>query len=116
MYPRTEYEMTQEDLEAILKACQPVPYMVMGGMAPRSQQENANAAWAALGEKMGFDSMTVQPSRKGDRFFTAVPSETEQHRTERLAREAEEKKRAEVKRLEAEIAEAQAKLTAILNS
>ena len=38
MYPRTNYEMTQEDLDRILDACNPVPYM------PRSAQENANAA------------------------------------------------------------------------
>jgi len=114
MYPRTNYEMTQEDLDAILAACKPVPYMVMGGMAPRSQQENANAAWEALGLKMGFDHMTVQPGH-GDRFFTAVPSETELHRAERIAREEEEKKRAEVKRLEAVVADAQARLSEILN-
>ena len=61
MYPRTSYEMTEADLEAILDACKPVPYMVIGGHAPSSQQDNANAAWARLGQKMGFDSMTVEP-------------------------------------------------------
>lgn len=66
-----EYEMTQEDLDALLNAMKPVPYMIIGGVAPRSQQENANAAWKALGEKMGFDYMTVRPNGKGDRFFTA---------------------------------------------
>jgi len=65
------YEMTQEDLDALLNAMKPVPYMIIGGVAPRSQQENANAAWKALGEKMGFDYMTVRPNGKGDRFFTA---------------------------------------------
>ena len=117
MYPRTNYEMTQEDLDAILDACKPVPLIALHiGGGPRSPQERANSAWAALGKKMGFDHMTVQPTGKGDRFFTAIPSETELHRTERLAHEAEEKKRAEVKRLEAVVADAQAKLTAILNS
>ena len=66
-----DYEMTQEDLDALLNAMKPVPYMIIGGVAPRSQQENANAAWKALGEKMGFDYMTVRPNGKGDRFFTA---------------------------------------------
>ena len=114
MYPRTNYEMTQEDLDAILDACKPVPLIMLNIGMPSSQQESANSAWAALGVKMGFDHMTVQPTGKGDRFFTAIPSETELHRTERLAREAEEKKRAEVKRLEGVVAEAQAKLTDIL--
>jgi hypothetical protein len=34
-------------------------------------QENANRAWAALGDEMGFDYLTVQPSARGDRHFTA---------------------------------------------
>jgi predicted TIM-barrel fold metal-dependent hydrolase len=69
---RKEFEMTEEDLNALLKACKPVPYMVIGGYVPRSPQENANDAWERLGKKMGFDHMTVRPiSGKGDRFFTA---------------------------------------------
>lgn len=71
---RKQFEMTQEDLDRILDACKPVPYMVFGGMPPRSPQENANAAWAELGSRLGFEHMTVQPSSKGDRFFTAEPS------------------------------------------
>lgn len=47
MYPRTEYEMSETQLAKLMEAFQPVAYMVVGGMAPRSQQENANAAWAA---------------------------------------------------------------------
>lgn len=75
---RKEFEMTQDDLDKILKACKPVPYMVVGGHAPRSPQEKANAAWAELGSCMGFESMTVKPvAGKGQRFFTAVPSEEE---------------------------------------
>ena len=70
-----EYEMSQKDLDELLDACKPVPYMIIGGVAPRSPQENANAAWKKLGEKMGFDHMTVRPSNKGKRFFTAVPKE-----------------------------------------
>lgn len=68
---RKEYEMTQAQLDQILEACKPVPYMVFGGMEPRSPQANSNDAWAALGGEMGFDHMTVRPNGKGDRFFTA---------------------------------------------
>lgn len=71
---RKEFEMTATDLAVLLKAMQPVPYMIVGGMAPTSLQENANAAWARLGAKMGFDPMTVRPNGKGDRFFTAEQS------------------------------------------
>jgi predicted TIM-barrel fold metal-dependent hydrolase len=53
----------------------PVPYMIIGGYAPRSRQENANDAWEALGREMGFKHMTVRPNGKGDRFFSAEPSE-----------------------------------------
>jgi len=84
MYPRTNYEMTKSDKKKLLDACQPVPYIVVGGILPRSPQENANSAWNALGEKMGFDHMTVRPiSGKSTEFFSAVPSETESQKTER---------------------------------
>lgn len=70
----TEFEMTQEDHAALIEACRaPVAIALNCGM-PRSQQENANAAWEALGKKMGFDHMTVRPSRHGqERFFWAEP-------------------------------------------
>lgn len=114
MYPRTNYEMTEEDLKAILDACKPVVAMMIGGHAPSSQQENANNAWAALGRKMGFDHMTVQPiSGKGNRFFTAVPSETEEARKERHEREAAEAKEREITRITGEIENLQMRLSAL---
>lgn len=70
-----EFEMTSEDLETLLNACKPVAMIMLQCGMPRSPQENANAAWAALGAKMGFDPMTVRPNGKGDLFFTAVPVE-----------------------------------------
>lgn len=68
-----EFEMTEDDLKAILEACKPTPVMYLSGGRSmfRSQQENANDAWETLGKKMGFKHMTVRPSRKGQRFFTA---------------------------------------------
>lgn len=72
---RKEYEMTEDDLKELLSACKPVPYIMVGGVTPRSPQENANAAWARLGKKMGFKPMSVRPSRGGDRFFSAEPIE-----------------------------------------
>lgn len=111
MYPRTEYEMTEDDLAELMEACKPVPAMMIGGYMPDSPQENANRAWQRLGEKMGFDSMSVQPiAGKGTRFFTAIPSETEEARQERLACEAEEKRLADIDRLQSEIAERQEQL------
>ena len=74
MEPRQEYEMTQKDLDEIMTACAPVVYMVFGGREPSSPQENSNRAWIRLGNKMGFDGMSVQPSMKGNCFFTAIPA------------------------------------------
>ena len=111
MYPRTNYEMTEEDLKELLDSCKPTPCMLIGSYIPSTPQENANRAWQTLGKKMGFDHMTVQPVQgKGQGFFTAVPSETEQQKTERLKQEAKEKRLVEMNRLEDEIVERQLKL------
>lgn len=113
MYPRVEYEMSKEDLEKLLEAMRPVICIKIGDYVPRSQQENANDAWRALGDKMGFDFMSVRPSEKGDRFFTAIPSETDSHRQERLKKEKEEQRIQEIKTLESEIKERQDKLQSL---
>ena len=71
---RQEYEMTAEDHTALLEACKPVPAMYLSGGMPMhsSPQENANEAWRKLGEKMGFDHMTVRPvNGKPTTQFTA---------------------------------------------
>lgn len=73
---RREYEMTADQHAKLMDACAPVPLMYLSGGMPmgRSQQENANDAWKALGDEMGFDHMTVQPvSGKPTTFFRAEP-------------------------------------------
>jgi len=103
--------MTEEDLNCILDAGKPTPVMKIGSYIGSSPQENANHAWATLGAKMGFDWQTVLPMEgHGERFFTAVPSETPEHRAERLAREAEEKRQAEMATLRSEIIAKEARL------
>lgn len=75
MSARREYELSAEDHRLLLEACRAVPYMVFGGVEPSSPQENANRAWAALGKRLGFDGMSVEPvPGKGARFFTAIPT------------------------------------------
>lgn len=75
---RKHFEMTEADLEKILEACRPVPMIMLHVGRHRSVQENANAAWAELGSRMGFDPMTVLPlTGQGQRFFTAMPVELE---------------------------------------
>lgn len=114
MYPRINYEMTEADLNAILDACKATPVMMIGGYCGSSPQENANRAWAALGEKMGFDAMTVQPVQgKGNRFFSAVPNETEEQKATRLAREKSAAVQDEICTLDREIGERQQRLDAL---
>lgn len=71
MGERKKFRMTEEQHETLLEACQPVRYMVVGGVPPRSPQENANAAWAVLGRELSFDSLTVEPDGADNRDFTA---------------------------------------------
>lgn len=110
MYPRTEYEMTQEDYDAIIEACKPVACMMVGDYVPRSPQENANAAWSTLGGKMGFDGASVRPCAKGHRFFTAIPTEPESVRKEREEMEAKEIWQRKIQSLRIEIEEKQREL------
>lgn len=112
MYPRTNYEITEDELKELLEACKPTIAIQIGNYSPASPQENANRAWRQLGEKIGFDYETVQPiSGKGYRFFSAIPSENDTQREERLKREAEKKRLFDIKRLEAEIEERQSELS-----
>lgn len=114
MYPRTNYEMTEADLQAILDACKPTVAIMVGGYSPPSQQENANSAWRKLGEKMGFDHMTVQPiAGKGSRFFSAVPTEPDEVRAARLEREEDEKRVAEIARMEVEVTRLQGEIAGL---
>lgn len=104
MYPRTKYEMTEEDLKELLEACKSVPMIALQCGPPSSPQENANNAWKALGNKMGFDHMTVEPEHgKGYRFFSAVPNENEKAKKERLEREKAETQQKEIKNIQEEI-------------
>lgn len=73
MANRENFEMTDDDLKELLEACKPTVCMLIGGYSPPTPQENANRAWANLGQQMGFDSMTVQSIKgKGDKFFSAI--------------------------------------------
>lgn len=65
------FEMTQDQLDQIIKHCKPVRMIALQCGTPKSPQENANDAWERLGKVMGFDHMTVRPNEKGDRFFSA---------------------------------------------
>lgn len=67
------FKMTQDDFNTIMDACKPAAAIALQCGMPRSPQENANAAWQALGDKMGFDHMTVQPAGPNMLYFQAEP-------------------------------------------
>jgi hypothetical protein len=74
----TEFEMIEGDLAELMDAVKPVPMIMLQCGTPPSVQANANAAWARLGKRMGFDPMTVRPSRNGQpRFFYAEQNKSE---------------------------------------
>jgi hypothetical protein len=69
---RKLYEMNEEQFIRLIEACKPVTYIVVGGVYPKSPQENAMDAWKDLGKEMGFDWETVVPCpTRGNRFFYA---------------------------------------------
>ncbi len=81
MGDRRNFEMSEDDLAELMArisaARQTSGMFLSGGMPMSSPQEAANAAWAALGKKMGFDPFTVAPASNGggNRYFSAVPVE-----------------------------------------
>ena len=73
---KKEFRLSDTQYNELMIACRPVPYMIIGGFAPRSRQENANAAWQALGKQMNFKWDTVEPvPGKSEFFFMAEPKE-----------------------------------------
>lgn len=75
---RREFELSQEQLDKLLKASEPVPYVIIGGVEPPHPQQNANAAWQELAAEMGFQWETVEPVEgKDQKFISAIPIETE---------------------------------------
>lgn len=75
---RKDFEMTQEQFDEIMKACKPQPMIAIHCGNPPSPQERANDAWGKLGKHLGFKHMTVQPTGKGERFFSAEAIEMHQ--------------------------------------
>lgn len=68
------YEMSEEQLQKIMDASEPVPMIALHCGPITSPQENANRAWQELGREMGFKWDTARPIRGEDhRIFTAEP-------------------------------------------
>ena len=70
---KVAFEMTDEQLEGLMNECKPVVMIALQCGTSSSLQENANRAWASLGNVMGFKPMTVEPIRgKSTKHFMAV--------------------------------------------
>ena len=68
---RLNYEMSQKEMDTLLAAMQPMPLIMLQCGTPKGIQERANDAWKVLGDKFGFDHMTVQPNGSNPLFFSA---------------------------------------------
>lgn len=73
---KTKYRLSEEDHKRLLEASRPVSYMVIGGHPPPSPYDNAMAVWRDLGQKMGFEWRTVEPTDDPMEFL-AVPTPEE---------------------------------------
>lgn len=74
MSERKEFELSEADLAKLLDASKPTPVMFLSGGQSMfaTPQENANRTWKEVGDRMGFDHMTVRTvPGKGQRFITA---------------------------------------------
>ncbi len=58
---RKKFEMNKEEHAELMKACQPTTCIMVGGVLPRTPQQNANDAWKRLADKLGFVWDTVEP-------------------------------------------------------
>jgi hypothetical protein len=58
---KKEFKLNDEEMNYLISACKPQPYMIIGNYVPESPQENANNAWKYLGNKLGFIWDTVEP-------------------------------------------------------
>ena len=71
---RLEFELTEKEEKALLRAAKPTPVMYLSSGMPMfdSPQENANRAWKRLAKKRGFIYESVRPvAGKSQRFFSA---------------------------------------------
>lgn len=68
MSARIEFAITEDEHDMLVRAMQPVPYMVFGGMEPRSPQENANDAYKVIAETYGVEWMSILPVGGGIPF------------------------------------------------
>ena len=62
----TTYRLTDEEMTRLFEASKPVPYMVVGGIAPRSPRDNAMDVWRSVADRVGCDVDSIEPGGTGD--------------------------------------------------
>jgi hypothetical protein len=77
---RKMFRMSDSDYRALLDVCKAAysgPYIVAGGMPPPDPSEAINNAWRELGNRMGFDAMSVESTGINPHDFTAIPKDAQ---------------------------------------
>ena len=70
--PMKRYRMTDAEYEKLMVACEPVPYLVAGGMEPISPVEHAMVVWRRIAARVGCEVDSIGPGGTGDdRDFVA---------------------------------------------
>lgn len=70
--------MTEAEHESLLQASRPVPYMIIGGVLPRSPYENAMVVWREVSRRVGCYADSIEKSVKtpdDELTFSAIPVE-----------------------------------------
>lgn len=68
------FRLTDEELEELYKASQPVPYLIFGGLEPASPRDNALRVWRKVAERVGCDPESIDCANTGDDHdFEATP-------------------------------------------
>jgi len=65
-----EFTLTEDEMQSVLDASKPVPYLVIGGIPPRSQQEQANSAWQKIAEAHSVKWDTIRPINEATRLMS----------------------------------------------
>ena len=75
MSVRTDYRLTDEDFNRLLKASQPVPYLIANGTEPMSPHEAAMRIWRDIADREGVDVDSIRQGSDGNGHYTAIPKE-----------------------------------------
>ena len=68
------YKLTDEELAELMEASKPVPYMVFGGIEPRSPRDNVMDVWRKVAARVNCEVDSIENAGTGDNHdFTAKP-------------------------------------------